>query len=520
MESGHAEVEASQVIQLVLQFLHNSGLEQSAAQLTQEAGVALNAVLDPAQVRRSVECGKWEDVLPLSSKLALPTSLLHSLHEHILIELAEIGEIQPALSLLSSSEALQSLRSNQPERFSRLRRLLDGCSPDGADVEFPGGLSRDQRRTELAEALEHELTSAPPNRLLELLGHSLRWQRHTGQISANQAVDLLRGPSATSVTEESERIPERAVRTLRFDRPSRPECAIYSPDGSSLALGTCDGFVEIYGAASARLRDDLQYQANGEFLAHDEGVMALAFSNDSELLLTGTSAGRLKAFRVRNGKCVRRLERAHRDAITSVSFSPDAAHVLSASLDGTARVHGLRSGTVLRELREHGTAVHGACYTGAASRIVTTCFDGSVHSWDAKTGERLYSIDSLPHHWRAAAPPAVSLQAFPKAPERALVCSRAAVCHLVQVPGLGVTASYHASTQQAELIDAISSPKGSFVYCLSSNGMLYCFNASTNELEHRFSAHSSETLGLCHHPQANLVTTFATDGEMKMFTPS
>lgn len=510
---GEAEVEASEVVKLVLQFLQESGLHATANTLTSETGIALNAVPEPANLRNWVETGRWDVVLPQLSSLALPKELMLELHEHMLIELAEVGELSSAKHLLQHSDTLHTLQEEQPERFARLQRLLDGCSEDGADVEYPGGMQREQRRRELADAIENEVTTAPSGRLLSLIGQALRWQRHCGYLPAGNEIDLLHGPKATGMKQETERPPERSVRTLRFDKQSRPECAMYSPDGTSLAIGTCDGFVELYGAASGRLRDDLPYQASGEFLAHDAGVLALAFSHDGELLLTGTSSGRLKAFRVSSGKCVRRFERAHRDGVSTVTFSPDAAHVLSASFDGTARVHGLRSGTVLREFRGHEAAVHGACYSGSGSRVVTACSDGSVHVWDAKSGERLHRCGAQTFS------SVVSLSAFPKAPERVLVCTRSPTCYLLQMPRLGTTVTMNAS-RAPELVAAVASPRGSYVYCLASDGSLYAFQASSGEATQKITAHSTEVLGLCHHPQANLLATFASDGEMKLFTPS
>jgi hypothetical protein len=45
---------------------------------------------------------------------------------------------------------------------------------------------------------------------------------------------------------------------------------------------------------TGKLRKDLQYQADEQFLMHEGAVIALAFSRDSELLVSGSQDGKVK----------------------------------------------------------------------------------------------------------------------------------------------------------------------------------------------------------------------------------
>ncbi len=45
---------------------------------------------------------------------------------------------------------------------------------------------------------------------------------------------------------------------------------------------------QVWDSVSARMKKDLTYQADDMFMMHDQAVLALAFSRDSELLVSGT----------------------------------------------------------------------------------------------------------------------------------------------------------------------------------------------------------------------------------------
>lgn len=45
---------------------------------------------------------------------------------------------------------------------------------------------------------------------------------------------------------------------------------------------------------TGRLKKDLQYQADEQFMMHESAVIALAVSRDSELLASGSNDGKIK----------------------------------------------------------------------------------------------------------------------------------------------------------------------------------------------------------------------------------
>ncbi|KAJ3350590.1 hypothetical protein HDU83_009523 [Entophlyctis luteolus] len=562
------QVESTDVVLLMLQFMREQGLVRSMRALQEESGVALNTVDSKDDFILKITNGLWDEVLRTVVSLNLPARKLFDLYEHIAIELIDAAELHAARTLLRQTDVMQRLRDAFPDRAAHIESLLARAAAGFAfdpRASYPHRASRDKRRALIAQSLAAEVVVVPSGRLLTLLGQCLKYQKSVGMIpdddddggddengvaegagalskdfnstetKANAEslnYDLFRGvvvgTSHDHAKIENDSPASTIYQSIKFPKKVHAESVVFSPDGQYMVTGSLDGMIEVWSYITGKLRRDLKYQVEENFMSMESAVLCLTFSKDSTYLASGSQDGFIKVWKIATGSCVRRFPTAHNQGVTAVSFSKDGTQVLSSSFDQTVRIHGIKSGKLLKEFRGHVSFVNDAIFASDGSRVISGSSDGTLKIWDVKTTECIRTITLHDGRSVTSGVHSATVQRIVPLPNNSdlfVVCNKSGFVYIISLKGSSSTstgstpvakyfriqksnafltdredngsseasvagatsaaaaaAAVAASVNVADVVSVCVSAKGEFLYAITEDGFVHWFSMESESV--------------------------------------
>jgi WD40 repeat protein len=171
---------------------------------------------------------------------------------------------------------------------------------------------------------------------------------------------------------------ERAAPYLRHNN-RRVLALAFSNDGKLVVSGGEDGAARLWETATG-------VEASFSPFVYDRGdaVLAVALSADNKAIVTGTRNGVVCRWDVDTGR--RWAARSRHDGkVLAVSFSLDGTIIATGSSDQTARLWSAATGEPVGPTLEHGSAVTAIALSPEGNAILTGCEDGSGRLWDVAT---------------------------------------------------------------------------------------------------------------------------------------
>lgn len=124
---------------------------------------------------------------------------------------------------------------------------------------------------------------------------------------------------------------------------------------------------------------------------HSDGVEAISYAPDGDLILSASSDHQLKLWDVRSGLLVRTLY-GHKDRVLAASFSPGGSKILSSCKGAMLNLWNTETGELQRSFTDIPSIVLSIAFTNEQFALLG-CMNGKILSLDLASGEIWYTLD-------------------------------------------------------------------------------------------------------------------------------
>lgn len=491
------EIEASDVVKLILQFLKENNLTASLHALSSETNIHLDVMDNPTTLYNNIITGNWSLVLETMTDASISIDIMSDVYEHIFKEMLAEGEIEAARVILRQTDTMVRMKEGDVERYLSLENAMsEAVNNEGA---FSHSNTLKEQREALAKRILANVKTIPGGRLLTLLGRALE-DENVG----DTLYDIFRGQIPMDVA-QGDTIITTLYKQATLSKGSHAECAAFSVDGKYFILGLADGFMEVWNWATGQIRTDLTYQQDTTtFMVMPGAVICVEFQgNETDVFACGTSEGDLGVWRVSTGRVIKRILKAHGAGITSLQWSDDAQTLLTTSYDCTARLFGVKSGRVLKEFRGHQSHVNKAAFT-PNNTVTTISSDGSVKIWNANTAQCIKTLHCIPDVKFAL---------------KTMDCNFVAGnnSRVFQIREQRVQEFRDTKTKDLAIVALKVSRQHKYLYALTENGLCLIFGFDNSAEMASLQVTESEVVGACFHPSLNVMVTFDVEGVIKFW---
>ena len=291
---------------------------------------------------------------------------------------------------------------------------------------------------------------------------------------------------------------------------SEPRMTVYLDDELRLAKFSPDGrHLAAAGEEAIHLLDADTGDVNHRISGHDARVISVAFSPDSQTLITASLDRTAKFWNVAAGASRGATLRHDRD-LRWAQFTPDGTAVVTApnaNSETTVDVWAVPDGPRTMRLRGATGTILRLAFSPNGEFLASAEWDGGgVHVWDFHTGELLWAQRHSSH--------AVCVEFSPDGQTLA-TGGWDNVVRLWSVDNGQQIRSIRPSSAPVETV--LWWPSGRWLISGTRDGKIAVMNVQSGDIEQRFNAHSEQVRGLALTIDANTVASCSTDRTLKLW---
>jgi len=162
----------------------------------------------------------------------------------------------------------------------------------------------------------------------------------------------------------------------------------FSPDGKTLASGTDDNTIVLWGVSTGLNAGVVTYTPIGQPLTgHTYPVSSVAFSPDGKTLASGSYDTTIILWDVSTGKPIGQPLTGHTNSISSVAFSPDGKTLASGSADDTIILWDVSTGKPIGQpLTGHTSDINSVAFNPDGKMLASGSDDNTIILWDVSSG--------------------------------------------------------------------------------------------------------------------------------------
>jgi WD40 repeat protein len=174
-------------------------------------------------------------------------------------------------------------------------------------------------------------------------------------------------------------------------------CVLFSPDGTKLVSGDSDSNVRVWDFQTG---DCIQ-----TFSGHSNSVVSLAFSPDSQVLASSgwdttirlwdfESLDSVISLKTLGGSVGTDDSLGHKKRVTAIAFSSDSQTVVSCSEDETVKFWDVEQGSSIQTFRGYSNWFMSVAFLSSNSNLLASgSNDGGIRLWDTDMGECLRILE-------------------------------------------------------------------------------------------------------------------------------